>query len=374
MKTRSLSQRRAAAATAAVTATLCGVLALSPAAAAATEPVPPTDPSTAAEAATAGETPAVSESAPAPAADPSGAPASGSEATSAAPAEAATPGALSGTLAAAPANPGASNPGATGASPASPGANDGGGDGSTDATAAENTAENTAPQPDPARDLAGVDTRITNVVLGVGSTNSERYLVWYTDLAHSTAPVVEVIRHDQLVNGQFPEAGATRYDGAQIVSIHSGQGKSRGFEAFSNKTVLRDLAPDTRYSYRIGDGNTWLGQWSFTTEAIKNDWSFFYFGDAQIGAKSGYRNANPMESSLQGDADGWQQTLNVATEKYPWIRTMISAGDQIESTNKVKPHEYDSVKNPTEREYLGYTAPQQLKELQHAATHGNHDW
>ncbi|WP_158608652.1 metallophosphoesterase family protein [Leucobacter sp. OH1287] len=369
MKTRSLSQRRAAAVTVAVTATLCGALALSPAAAAATEPVPPTDPSTAAGAATAGETPAVSEAAPAPAANPNGAPASGSAAV-AAPADAATPGAPSGTPDTAPDNPGANNPGATGVSPGDPGVNDGGGSGSTDATAAEST----APQPDPARDLKNVDTRITNVVLGVGSTNSERYLVWYTDLAHSTAPVVEVIRHDQLVNGQFPEAGATRYDGAQIVSIHSGQGKSRGFEAFSNKTVLRDLAPDTRYSYRIGDGSIWLGQWSFTTEAIKNDWSFFYFGDAQIGAKSGYRNANPMESSLQGDADGWQQTLNVATEKYPWIRTMVSAGDQIESTNKIKQHEYDSVKNPTEREYLGYTAPNQLKELQHAVSHGNHDW
>ena len=232
----------------------------------------------------------------------------------------------------------------------------------------------TETEPNPARDLTGVDTRLSNVVLGVGSTNSERYLVWYTDIAHSTAPVVEVIRYDQLVDAQFPSTGAARYEGDDITSSQAKQGLSRDFEAVSNKTVLRDLAPDTRYSYRIGDGNTWLGQWSFTTEKGSNDWSFFFFGDSQVGAKAGTRGANPIAPSMQADADGWQNTLNVASKQYPGIRTIVSAGDQIESNKKLKESERNSIKNHTEREYLGYTAPKQLKELQHAPTLGNHDW
>ena len=215
---------------------------------------------------------------------------------------------------------------------------------------------------------------LSNVILGVGATPGSRNLVWYTDDAHSTAPVVELIEASKLENGEFPAEGAMRFTADDISSEPARHGGSRGFEAFSNKLVFDDLAPATTYAYRIGDGDQWLGQWSFTTEAETDEWSFFFTGDPQIGAAAGNTGANPMERHWTADSWGWNDTLEVATSTYPDIRTHVSAGDQVESSSRLTDQLINTPVNGTEVEYLGYSFPEALKTLQNAPTLGNHDY
>lgn len=225
--------------------------------------------------------------------------------------------------------------------------------------------------------LAGIkaslanETALTNVILGVGAEPNTRNLVWYTDSENSGAPIVELITADKLTNGAFPERGATRFTGNEIATHVAGQTQSRGFEANVNKITFKDLKPGTSYAYRIGNGDTWLGQWQFTTEQAGDKWSFFFTGDPQIGASAGHKGTNPMEPSWQADTWGWNETLKLATKTYPNIHTHVSAGDQVESSRTSQPN---SSRNQTEREYLGYSYPQALKTLQNAPTLGNHDY
>lgn len=216
------------------------------------------------------------------------------------------------------------------------------------------------------------ETTLTNVILGAGTDSSSRNLVWFTDAAHSGAPVVELIATDQLVDGSFPAEGAIRFDRDNgIRSELAGQTNSRGFEAYSNKVEFAGLEADTAYTYRIGNGDIWLGQWNFTTEKQTDEWSFFFIGDPQIGAESGHKGHNPMERSYQADTWGWNETLKLATETFPEVRTIVSAGDQVESDRKSTPN---SSWNQTEKEYLGYSYPEALQTLQSAPTLGNHDY
>ena len=222
------------------------------------------------------------------------------------------------------------------------------------------------------------ESALTNVVLGTGTDGSERNLVWFTDEAHNGSPVVELVPAALLVDGQFPASGATRLSGDQIRTEKAGQGGSRGFEAWSHKTEFTGLEANTSYAYRIGhDGGSgveWLGQWTFTTESGADEWSFFFIGDAQIGSRSGHRGANPIARTWEADSAGWKHTLELATQTFPEIKTLVSAGDQVESNSRLLPSQLDTSANATELEYLGYTYPEQLKTLQHAPTLGNHDW
>lgn len=222
------------------------------------------------------------------------------------------------------------------------------------------------------------ESALTNVVLGTGSNNTQRNLVWHTDEAHSSDPKVEIAPASSVVDGQFPTEGVIRFGADDIRSERVLQEQSRGFEAWSNKVEFTHLEPNTRYVYRIGDRTEWLGQWEFTTESGGDKWQFFFMADAQIGARSGHYGYNPIERTWEADSASWKDTLELARATYPDIHTIVSAGDQVNSSNGPSGRTYENFMNtpanPTELEYLGYTYPAAMKELQHAPTLGNHDF
>jgi hypothetical protein len=73
------------------------------------------------------------------------------------------------------------------------------------------------------------------------------------------------------------------------------------------------LPPDTRYSYRVGDGKTWSEWNSFRTASNRPDpFRFLYFGDAQNSIKS-----------------MWSRTVRAALLAVPDARFLAHAGDLL---------------------------------------------
>ncbi len=76
---------------------------------------------------------------------------------------------------------------------------------------------------------------------------------------------------------------------------------------------FRDLAPGTKYAYRVGDGINWSEWFHFTTASLEPEpFSFLYFGDAQ----------NEIRSL-------WSRVLREAHGDAPKAKFLLHAGDLI---------------------------------------------
>ncbi len=77
---------------------------------------------------------------------------------------------------------------------------------------------------------------------------------------------------------------------------------------------FRDLIPNTKYAYRVGDGTNWSEWFHYTTASDRPEpFSFIYFGDAQTSLKS-----------------QWSRVVREAWRDAPQARFMIHAGDLID--------------------------------------------
>lgn len=173
-------------------------------------------------------------------------------------------------------------------------------------------------------------------MLGVGEDEKKRNLTWCTS-GDAAAQSAQLAPTSQVKDGVFP-------DTARSFAAVSGEAAAPG-QSFHHVT-FDNLAPATSYTYRIGSQDAWLGTHTFTTPAA-GPVEFFSIGDAQIGSSG----------DAARDAQGWSDTLALATEMFPQARLLVSAGDQVESSGN-------------ETQYLGYTGPEQLG---HTPTIGNHD-
>ena len=101
----------------------------------------------------------------------------------------------------------------------------------------------------------------------------------------------------------------------------------------SNSQVnIKSLKPNTKYMYRVYNGNGKKSQvFEFTTQP-KGDFTFVLAGDPQIGAGKFY-----------ADRDKWEKALGTIKKQVPQMSFLYSLGDQI--------NEYTS---KSELEYSGY--------------------
>ncbi|MBX3115374.1 MAG: metallophosphoesterase family protein [Fimbriimonadaceae bacterium] len=94
---------------------------------------------------------------------------------------------------------------------------------------------------------------------------------------------------------------------AQTVSL------AEGGTATYHTAQFQTLKPDTRYSYRVGDGTTWSEWFDFkTASAESKPFTFIYFGDAQNDVKS-----------------MWSRVIRQAQRDAPYADFMLHAGDLI---------------------------------------------
>jgi hypothetical protein len=179
----------------------------------------------------------------------------------------------------------------------------------------------------------------TGIILGVGASESQRVVSWYSSAG--TAQVVQVAPTDNLDKGRFPRNATTFPATVAANSVNSG---------FNGHATIDGLKKWTSYSYRVGSEGAWSPTYSFKTQDFKGDYSFLFFGDPQIGSSG----------DVAKDGAGWMDTLNVALGANPKAELLVSGGDQVETAN-------------TETQWNAFLAPDKLRQYPWAATIGNHD-
>lgn len=107
-------------------------------------------------------------------------------------------------------------------------------------------------------------------------------------------------------NKEF-EKEARSFESESAVIEHEA-GKAR-----CHSVVFRDLAPKTKYAYRVGDGGRWSEWFHFSTASRTADpFSFIYFGDAQNDVKP-----------------HWSRVVREAFADSPRAAFLLHAGDLI---------------------------------------------
>ena len=179
---------------------------------------------------------------------------------------------------------------------------------------------------------------VSDVVLNIGSTSSERNVVWYSDDA--TAGKVQLAKKSDFVNGEFP----SNCQEFSATLSNSGDG------LYINKATITGLEENSEYVYRVGTPDGWSPVYSLNTLNFSGDFSFLLAGDPQIGSGS----------SVESDAAGWSNTLSKSLSQFENISFLISVGDQVDSASN-------------EDQYDAFLSPAPLKSLALATNMGNHE-
>ena len=181
-------------------------------------------------------------------------------------------------------------------------------------------------------------TTVSDLVLGIGATEAQRNLAWYSDA--DTAQVAQVAPAGEVVGGVFPD---------DAVSVAAKGGPSSSGEFYRHATFT-GLEENTAYSYRVGTDGAWSSVHTFRTQAFEGDFDFLFFGDPQLGSSG----------NVPRDTEGWVDTLDVATQAYPQAEMLFSAGDQVEAAS-------------SEAQYEAFLSTDYLREIPFVANNGNHD-
>ncbi|WP_399120137.1 fibronectin type III domain-containing protein [Streptomyces sp. KM273126] len=179
----------------------------------------------------------------------------------------------------------------------------------------------------------------TGIVLGVGASESQRVVSWYTSTG--TPQVVQVAPTAQVRGGQFPQNTVTFHATVAANSVSGG---------YNAHATIDSLRKNTQYSYRVGSQGNWSSTYSFKTQEFKGDFDFLFYGDPQIGSSG----------DEAKDAAGWKDTLDVSLAANPNAELLVSGGDQVQTAN-------------TESQWNAFLGPDKLRQYPWAATIGNHD-
>lgn len=176
------------------------------------------------------------------------------------------------------------------------------------------------------------------LTLTVGEDESQMNLTWYAN--SSIQGVVQLAKADTMVNGQFP-------DNYEIINAINDLSNDNGF--YYNQATISNLKENTKYVYRIVNGDKVSKTYNFTTKDFDESYNFILAGDPQIGASGNASN----------DTEGWNKTLNDAINKFS-PNFILSAGDQVNTASN-------------ESQYRGYLEHDELTSVPQATTIGNHD-
>lgn len=202
-----------------------------------------------------------------------------------------------------------------------------------------------------------------DIVLGVGSNETQRYVTWYasgTDAA--TAPqAVKLSKTADLEAGEFDGDAVTVQAtvAANTVNGTTSSNPQTGNLATApanGKALLTDLAQSTEYTYAVvgSDGST-SPKYTFKTGKFgKGDFNFAFVGDPQLGASSS------SLAQLDEDTAGWNQTLAAIAGDPSGIELLTSAGDQVETTN-------------AELQYRKFLSSDIIRSIPFAVQTGNHE-
>ncbi|QXB18284.1 Calcineurin-like phosphoesterase [Corynebacterium coyleae] len=180
-----------------------------------------------------------------------------------------------------------------------------------------------------------INTRISRIVLGIGSDATEANLAWQSKTNET----------------QFLEYWPTA-DPANITRVESPHGPYNSAVFYPHEATMTGLEPDTEYAYRVGsDRRGYSEQRTFTTGTDGDSWSFLAMADAQIG----------VDTKIAEQSAAWNKAVNTATGEHPDSAFIMHLGDQVEGWGA-------PVKQLEE-----FTAPEKLQEYRLAVLKGNHE-
>lgn len=174
--------------------------------------------------------------------------------------------------------------------------------------------------------------------LTIGEDETKMNLTWYANT--NTSGTVRLAKAGAMINGEFPSQFTT-------VEATNNQANDKGF--YYNQATLANLEENTKYVYRVVNGDQVSKIYDFTTKDFDGSYNFIFAGDPQIGASG----------SASKDTEGWDKTLSDSINKFN-PNFILSAGDQVNTASD-------------ENQYSGYLDHEELTSVPQATTIGNHD-
>lgn len=174
--------------------------------------------------------------------------------------------------------------------------------------------------------------------LTIGEDETKMNLTWYANT--NTSGTVQLAKAGAMINGEFPSQFTT-------VEATNNQANDKGF--YYNQATLANLEENTKYVYRVVNGDQVSKIYDFTTKDFDGSYNFIFAGDPQIGASG----------SASKDTEGWDKTLSDSIDKFN-PNFILSAGDQVNTASD-------------ENQYNGYLEHEELTSVPQATTIGNHD-
>ena len=210
------------------------------------------------------------------------------------------------------------------------------------------------------------ESQIRFPILTIGKDQSERNFTWYSKSKEqgyleiveandqkdfSNATKIKAVTSDKNTTFDINDKSNAK---VKIEKDKKDQALKDLYELkdMSNSQVnIKNLKPNTKYMYRVYNGNGKKSQvFEFTTQ-LKGDFTFVLAGDPQIGAGKFY-----------ADRDKWEKALGTIKKQVPQMSFLYSLGDQV--------NEYTS---KSELEYSGYIERENAKGITFATLIGNHD-
>ncbi|MBS5941939.1 MAG: cell wall-binding repeat-containing protein [Finegoldia magna] len=210
------------------------------------------------------------------------------------------------------------------------------------------------------------ESQIRFPILTIGKDQSERNFTWYSkSKEQGYLEIVEA--NDQKDFSNAMKIKAVTSDKNTTFDINDKSNEKVKIEKDKKDQALKDLyelkdmsnsqvniknlKPNTKYMYRVYNGNGKKSQvFEFKTQP-KGDFTFVLAGDPQIGAGKFY-----------ADRDKWEKALGTIKKQVPQMSFLYSLGDQV--------NEYTS---KSELEYSGYIERENAKGITFATLIGNHD-
>ncbi|MDU1087290.1 MAG: cell wall-binding repeat-containing protein [Finegoldia magna] len=210
------------------------------------------------------------------------------------------------------------------------------------------------------------ESQIRFPILTIGKDQSERNFTWYSkSKEQGYLEIVEA--NDQKDFSNATKIKAVTSDKNTTFDINDKSNEKVKIEKEKKDQALKDLyelkdmsnsqvniknlKPNTKYMYRVYNGNGKKSEvFEFTTQP-KGDFTFVLAGDPQIGAGKFY-----------ADRDKWEKALGTIKNQVPQMSFLYRLGDQV--------NEYTS---KSELEYSGYIERENAKGITFATLIGNHD-
>lgn len=174
--------------------------------------------------------------------------------------------------------------------------------------------------------------------LTIGEDETKMNLTWYANT--NTSGTVQLAKAGAMINGEFP---------SQFTTVEATNNQANDKEFYYNQATLANLEENTKYVYRVVNGDQVSKIYDFTTKDFDGSYNFIFAGDPQIGASG----------SASKDTEGWDKTLSDSINKFN-PNFILSAGDQVNTASD-------------ENQYSGYLDHEELTSVPQATTIGNHD-